>query len=78
MIMKEKLKVAFGITLLPLFAAMYYMDKVILLFLPHLPQESVQKWFGSQKEMVSSTIRVVAFWGAVGIYYVITWIIGVF
>jgi hypothetical protein len=53
------------------------MDKVILLFLPHLPQESVQKWFGSQKEMVSSTIRVVAFWGAVGIYYVITWIIGV-
>jgi hypothetical protein len=75
--MKEKLKVAFGIILLPLFAAMYYVDKIILLFLPHLPQESVQKWFGSQKEMVSSTIRVVAFWGAIGIYYVITWIIAV-
>jgi hypothetical protein len=54
------------------------MDKVLMFFLPHLPQESVQKWFGSQKEMVSSTIRVVAFWGAVGIYYLITWIIGLF
>ena len=76
--MKEKLKIALGIALLPVFAALYYNDKLILFALPHLEQKAIHKWFTDNKAMTNSGIRVVAFWASVGIYNVITWIIGLF
>lgn len=74
----NKLKITLGISLLPVFASLYYMDKVIMFFLPHLGQEPIQKWFNSQKAMVNSTIRVAAFWAFIGIYNLIIYIIGLF
>lgn len=76
--MKEKLKITLGILLLPVFAALYYNDKLMLFVLPHLEQKPIHKWFTDNKAMTNSAIRVVAFWASVGIYNIIMYVFGFF
>ncbi len=76
--MKEKLKITLGLLLIPIFAALYYNDKLLLFLLPHIEQKAIHKWFTDNKQMTNSGIRVVAFWASIGIYNVITYVLGLF
>lgn len=71
---KKNLKVALGISLLPIFGLIFFIDRAMLLFLPWLPQSKITTWFEGQKEMTSSFVRVISFSLIYGIYSLIKWI----
>jgi hypothetical protein len=57
--MKDKrLKIALGLTLLPLFTFIYFVDRAILVLLPWIEQKTVKKWFDDVPLMVHSVVRV--------------------
>jgi hypothetical protein len=56
----KKLKMFIGFILLPIFVSVYFCDRFILVFLPHLDGFNIKKWFQNTKQMGMSTIRVSA------------------
>jgi hypothetical protein len=56
----KKLKMFIGFILLPIFVSVYFVDRAILVFLPHLDGFNIKKWFQTTKSMGMSTIRVSA------------------
>ena len=74
--MKNKLKTTIGLLLMPLFIALYYNDKIIMLVLPHLEQPPIQKWFRNNKAMSNTLLRIIVFWASIGIYKLIYFLIG--
>jgi hypothetical protein len=69
--MNKKLKVALGITLLPIFGIIFFIDRAILFFLPWLQQSKITTWFEGQKEMASSFTRVLSLGVILGIYWTV-------
>jgi hypothetical protein len=56
----KRLKIALGLTLLPLFTFIYFIDRAILVLLPWIEQKTVKKWFDDVPLMVYSVVRVTA------------------
>lgn len=72
--MNKKIKIALGLSLMPLFALIYFMDRALLIILPHLEQKKINHWFESNQAMTGSFLRVLSTWTIVGIYKFIIWI----
>jgi len=72
--MKKKIKIALGLSLMPLFALIYFADRALLIILPHLEQKKISQWFESNQSMTGSFLRILSVATITGIYYLITWI----
>jgi|APGre2960657404_1045060.scaffolds.fasta_scaffold98907_3 hypothetical protein len=72
--MKKKIKIALGLSLMPLFALIYFADRALLIILPHLEQKKITHWFESNEAMTGSFLRMLSVGTITGIYYLITWI----
>ena len=72
--MNKKIKVAIGLSLMPLFALVYFLDRALLVILPHLEQKKINQWFESNQSMTGSFLRILSVATITGIYYLITWI----
>lgn len=72
--MKRKIKIALGLSLMPLFALVYFMDRALLIILPHLEQKKINHWFESNEAMTGSFLRMLSVATITGIYYLFTWI----
>lgn len=70
--MKHKLKVALGLTILPIFTALYFADKFVLYFMPWKSGDTIQKWIYDPKKATESLMRVIAALAILGLYYLIT------
>ena len=70
--MNHKLKVAIGLTILPIFIILYFADKIILYFMPWKSSDNIQKWIYDPKKATESLIRVIVGLVLVGFYYLIT------
>lgn len=51
-------KIIIGLIMIPIFASMYFLDRAILVFLPHIDQKTIRKWFNDTPGMLHSVIRV--------------------
>ena len=69
--MNHKLKVAIGLTILPIFIALYFTDKIVLLFMPWKSSDTIQKWLHDPKKATESLIRVIVSLILIGLYYLI-------
>jgi hypothetical protein len=54
----NKLKIALGLALLPLFTFIYFCDRFILVFMFWIDQKTIKKWFDDIPLMVYSVVRV--------------------
>jgi hypothetical protein len=72
--MKKKLKIALGLSLMPIFALVYFMDRALLIILPHLEQKKINHWFESNEAMTGSFLRIISLATLTGIYKLITFI----
>jgi len=57
---KDILKMFVGILLTPVLLAIYFIDRQILVFLPHLQLMTIRKWFDLGKNIMQSIIRIFA------------------
>lgn len=71
--MKKKIRIALGLSLMPLFALVYFMDRALLIILPHLEQKKINQWFESNQAMTGSFLRILSVATITGIYKLITW-----
>jgi hypothetical protein len=69
--MKHRFKVALGLTILPVFATLYFADKFVLLFMPWKSSETIQKWLYDPKKATESLMRVIVALAIIGLYYLI-------
>jgi len=69
--MKHRFKVALGLTILPVFALLYFADKFVLLFMPWKSSETIQKWLYDPKKATESLMRVIVALAIIGLYYLI-------
>jgi uncharacterized membrane protein YoaT (DUF817 family) len=69
--MKHKLKVALGLTILPVFTLLYFADKFVLYFMPWKSSDTIQKWIYDPKKAAESLIRVIVSLILIGLYYLI-------
>lgn len=72
--MKKKIKIALGLSLMPLFALIYFADRALLIILPHLEQKKITHWFESNEAMTGSFLRMLSVATITGTYYLLTWI----
>lgn len=72
--MKKKLKIALGLSLMPLFALVYFMDRALLVILPHLEQKKIKNWFESNEAMTGSFLRILSVATISGIYKLVTYL----
>ena len=66
----DKWKLVAGIILTPITFVLFITDRLVLVFMPHIPMVQITKWFDNTKLMGQSLLRV----GTIGI---ITGIIGI-
>jgi hypothetical protein len=57
---KEILKVIIGIVLTPILLAIFFIDRQILVILPHLQLLTIRKWFDNVNNIIQSFIRIIA------------------
>jgi hypothetical protein len=57
---KDILKMFVGIILTPVLLAIYFVDRQILVFLPHLQLMTIRKWFDKGQNIMQSIIRIFA------------------
>lgn len=72
--MKRKIKIALGLSLMPLFALVYFMDRALLVILPHLEQKKINQWFESNQAMTGSFLRILSVATITGIYKLVTYL----
>ena len=70
--MRHKLKVALGLTILPVFTLLYFADKFVLYFMPWKSSDTIQKWIYDPKKATESLMRVIVALAIFGLYYLIT------
>jgi hypothetical protein len=70
--MRHKLKVALGLTILPVFTLLYFADKFVLYFMPWKSSDTIQKWIYDPKKATESLMRVIVALAICGLYYLIT------
>ncbi len=71
----RKVRLFLGMVLLPLFAVIYFIDRALMIIMPHIEHANIKKWFSGTKEMTSSFIRVLTLFIIYGIYSLIMWLI---
>lgn len=71
----KKLRLTFGIMLMPLFAIIYFADRIMTIFMPWIEHVKINKWFAGQKEMVASFIRVLTALLLFGLYSLFIWLL---
>jgi hypothetical protein len=57
---KEILKIIIGIVLTPILLAIFFIDRQILVILPHLQLLTIRKWFDNVNNIIQSFIRIIA------------------
>jgi len=70
--MRHKLKVALGLTILPIFTLLYFADKFVLWFMPWKSSDTIQKWIYDPKKATESLFRVIGALAVFGLYELIT------
>jgi hypothetical protein len=70
--MRHKLKVALGLTILPVFTLLYFADKFVLWFMPWKSSDTIQKWIYDPKKATESLFRVIGALALFGLYELIT------
>jgi hypothetical protein len=70
--MRHKLKVALGLTILPVFTLLYFADKFVLWFMPWKSSDTIQKWIYDPKKATQSLFRVIGALALFGLYELIT------
>lgn len=65
------LKVTAGILLMPLFASLYFVDRVILIAMPWKPTDKIQTWIVDPQKATHSVYRLMAALAIYGIYKLI-------
>jgi hypothetical protein len=70
--MRHKLKVALGLTILPVFTLLYFADKFVLWFMPWKSSDTIQKWIYDPKKATQSLFRVIGALAIFGLYELIT------
>ena len=70
--MRHKLKVALGLTILPVFTLLYFADKFVLWFMPWKSSETIQKWIYDPKKATESLFRVIGALAIFGLYELVT------
>lgn len=71
----KKVRLILGMILLPLFAVIYFIDRALMIIMPHIEHADIKKWFSGSKEMTSSFIRVLTLLLCYGVYSLINWFI---
>ena len=71
----KKARLILGMTLLPLFAVIYFIDRALVLIMPWIEHANIKKWFSGTKEMTASFIRVLTLLICYGVYSLVNWII---
>jgi len=71
----KKARLILGITLLPLFGVIYFLDRILVICMPWIEHANIGKWFSGKKEMTESFIRVLTIALIFGIYSLILWIL---
>jgi hypothetical protein len=70
--MRHKLKVALGLTILPVFTLLYFADKFVLWFMPWKSSDTIQKWIYDPKKATESLFRVIGALAVFGLYQLVT------
>lgn len=70
--MRHKLKVALGLTILPVFTLLYFADKFVLWFMPWKSSDTIQKWIYDPKKATQSLFRVIGALALFGLYQLVT------
>jgi hypothetical protein len=70
--MRHKLKVALGLTILPVFTLLYFADKFVLWFMPWKSSDTIQKWIHDPKKATESLFRVIGALAVFGLYQLVT------
>ena len=70
--MRHKLKVALGLTILPVFTLLYFADKFVLWFMPWKSSDTIQKWIYDPKKATESLFRVIGALAIFGLYQLVT------
>lgn len=70
--MRHKLKVALGLTILPVFTLLYFADKFVLWFMPWKSSHTIQKWIYDPKKATESLFRVIGALAVFGLYQLVT------
>jgi len=71
----KKIRIAIGISLMPLFAAIYFTDRIMTVAMPWIEHVKIHKWFSGTKEMTASFVRVLTAVLIYGFYQLIVWIL---
>lgn len=71
----KKARLILGMTLLPIFAVIYFVDRILMVGMWWIEHANIKKWFSGTKEMTQSFIRVLTLVICYGIYSLINWII---
>lgn len=53
-------RISVGIILTPILISIYFSDKILLVFLPHIQSETIMKWFGNIDKIGQSLLRLIA------------------
>lgn len=69
------LRIIAGVILTPITIILYFVDRQIMVFLPHIESFTMRKWFNDTPKMVQSLIRVAAIATIYAIYSFIKWMI---
>jgi hypothetical protein len=56
----EILKFIIGVILTPILLAIYFIDRQLLVILPHLQLMTIRKWFEKVENIFQSSVRIVA------------------
>jgi hypothetical protein len=56
----EILKFIIGVILTPILLAIYFIDRQLLVILPHLQLMTIRNWFEKVDNIIQSSIRIVA------------------
>lgn len=69
--MKKKLKITAGIILIPIFTALFFMDRFILLFFPWKKMDNIREWMFDAEKATHSVYRLMFALSIYGIYKLI-------
>jgi len=67
----KKLKVITGFLILPIFTALFVMDRIILTACWWLTAKPIQKWIHTEQDVINSLIRVIVALSIYGLFELI-------
>jgi hypothetical protein len=70
----EILKFIIGVILTPILLAIYFIDRQLLVILPHLQLMTIRNWFEKVDNIIQSSIRIVAVVAIVLLVKFIIWL----